>query len=100
FYAVAPQQINGRYRMKTSISLGGFRKLLACLLLAPTFSSASAKDIIGLVLATETSPVDVSMRKAAEDKVQGLGYTLYTAAGKYDGDNDGQVAAIENLISA
>ena len=33
-------------------------------------------------------------------KAKELGITLITAAGKYDGDNDGQVAAIENMIAA
>ena len=40
------------------------------------------------------------MREGAEAKAKELGVTLQTSAGKFDGDNDGQVAAIENLISA
>jgi fructose transport system substrate-binding protein len=62
--------------------------------------SAAAQDIVGLITKTETNPFFVKMREGAEQKAQELGIELITAAGEYDGDNDGQVAAIENLISA
>ena len=57
-------------------------------------------DTIGLITKTETNPFFVKMREGAEAKAKELGVKLITAAGKFDGDNDGQVAAIENLISA
>jgi fructose transport system substrate-binding protein len=63
-------------------------------------ATASAADIVGLITKTETNPFFVKMREGAEAKAKELGLQLITAAGKYDGDNDGQVAAIENLISA
>src|SRR5690606_33350763 len=53
-----------------------------------------------LITKTETNPFFVEMREGAEAKAKELGLTLITAAGKFDGDNDAQVAAIENLISA
>ncbi len=62
--------------------------------------SANAADIVGLITKTETNPFFVKMREGAEAKAKELGIQLIAAAGKYDGDNDGQVAAIENLISA
>jgi fructose transport system substrate-binding protein len=62
--------------------------------------SAAAQDIVGLITKTETNPFFVKMREGAEQKAEELGIELITAAGEYDGDNDGQVAAIENLISA
>jgi fructose transport system substrate-binding protein len=62
--------------------------------------SASAADVVGLITKTETNPFFVKMREGAQEKAKELGIELRTAAGKYDGDNDGQVAAIENLISA
>jgi fructose transport system substrate-binding protein len=40
------------------------------------------------------------MREGAEAKAKELGVKFQAFAGKFDGDNDGQVAAIENLISA
>jgi fructose transport system substrate-binding protein len=62
--------------------------------------SARAADVVGLITKTETNPFFVKMREGAQEKAKELGIELRTAAGKYDGDNDGQVAAIENLISA
>jgi len=62
--------------------------------------SASAADVVGLITKTETNPFFVKMREGAQEKAKELGIELRSAAGKYDGDNDGQVAAIENLISA
>jgi len=64
--------------------------------IAPSF----AADIVGLITKTETNPFFVKMREGAEAKAKELGIELRSAAGKFDGDNDGQVAAIENLISA
>ncbi len=64
-------------------------------------ASASAEDVIvGLITKTEANPFFVKMREGAQEKAKELGITLITAAGKYDGDNDGQVAAVENLIAA
>ncbi len=59
-----------------------------------------AADTVGLITKTETNPFFVKMREGAQAKAKELGVTLIAAAGKFDGDNDGQVAAIENLISA
>jgi fructose transport system substrate-binding protein len=59
-----------------------------------------AQDTVGLITKTETNPFFVKMREGAEAKAKELGLNLITAAGKFDGDNDAQVAAIENLISA
>jgi fructose transport system substrate-binding protein len=61
---------------------------------------ASAQDIVGLITKTDTNPFFVKMREGAEAKAKELGVQLIASAGKFDGDNDSQVAAIENLISA
>ncbi len=61
---------------------------------------ASADDIVGLITKTEGNPFFVKMREGAKAKASELGLELRTFAGKFDGDNDSQVAAIENLISA
>jgi fructose transport system substrate-binding protein len=72
-----------------ALALGG-------LAVAPAF----AADTVGLITKTETNPFFVKMREGATAKAKEMGITLITAAGKYDGDNDGQVAAIENMISS
>jgi fructose transport system substrate-binding protein len=63
-------------------------------------TSAYAADIVGLITKTEGNPFFVKMREGAQAKAKDLGLELRTFAGKFDGDNDSQVAAIENLISA
>ncbi|MBN9510096.1 MAG: sugar ABC transporter substrate-binding protein [Alphaproteobacteria bacterium] len=56
--------------------------------------------IVGLITKTNNNPFFVKMREGAAAKAKELGVTLQTFAGKYDGDNDSQVAAVESLISA
>jgi fructose transport system substrate-binding protein len=56
--------------------------------------------IIGLITKTNTNPFFVKMKEGAEAKAKELGVTLQAYAGKADGDNDGQVQAIEALIAA
>jgi fructose transport system substrate-binding protein len=65
-----------------------------------TGSTVFAQDVVGLITKTETNPFFVKMREGAQQKAEELGIELITAAGEFDGDNDGQVAAIENMISA
>ena len=57
------------------------------------------KVTIGLVTKTETNPFFVTMRKAAADAAKKNGAELIALAGKFDGDNEGQVAAMESLIA-
>jgi fructose transport system substrate-binding protein len=61
---------------------------------------ASAQEIVGLITKTNTNPFFVKMKEGADQKAQELGWELRSFAGKYDGDNEAQVAAIENLIAA
>ena len=63
--------------------------------------AASGGDItIGLITKTETNPFFVKMKEGAEKAAQANGAKLMTAAGKFDGDNQSQVTAIENMITA
>ena len=64
--------------------------------------SASAADIlIGLITKTEANPFFAKMREGAAAEAKKIGgVKVQGFAGKFDGDNDAQVAAIENLISA
>src|SRR5215470_9651947 len=62
--------------------------------------SAYAADIVGLITKTNNNPFFVKMKEGAEAKAKDLGVKLQSFAGKFDGDNDGQVAAVESLIAA
>src|SRR5215207_11224261 len=73
----------------------------AAIILALGITSASAQEVlVGLITKTDNNPFFVKMREGAEAKAKELGVTLQSFAGKFDGDNDAQVAAIESLISA
>ena len=62
---------------------------------------ASAQNVlVGLITKTNNNPFFVKMKEGASAKAQELGATLQSFAGKYDGDNESQVAAIESLVSA
>lgn len=82
------------------------RKLLllsgavAALSLALASAPASAGDIVGLITKTNTNPFFVKMKQGFEAKAKELGLTPQAYAGKFDGDNDGEVAAIEQLMAA
>jgi len=72
--------------------------VIALAIAGPGF--AQDKPIVGLITKTEGNPFFVKMREGAEQKAQELGLELQSFAGKFDGDNESQVAAIESLISA
>ena len=61
---------------------------------------AHAGDIVELVTKTNTNPFFVKMKEGFEAKAKELGLTPQAYAGKFDGDNDGEVSAIEQLIAA
>ena len=61
---------------------------------------AQTSPVIGLVTKTETNPFFVKMREGALSAANAKGARLLTGAGKADGDNAGQVTAIENMIAA
>src|SRR5690606_27762193 len=54
---------------------------------------------IGLVTKTDSNPFFVKMRESAKESAEANGAELIALAGEFDGDNEGQVAAIENLDS-
>jgi fructose transport system substrate-binding protein len=66
-----------------------------------TGSAASGEEVIvGLITKTDTNPFFVKMKEGATQAAQQAGVQLQSFAGKQDGDNESQVQAIENLISA
>lgn len=52
-----------------------------------------------LITKTDTNPFFVKMKEGASAKAKELGVTLKTYAGKQEGDNEGQVQAIETCIA-
>jgi len=55
---------------------------------------------VGLITKTDTNPFFVKMKEGADAQAKKLGAQLQSFAGKKDGDNESQVAAVESLISA
>jgi fructose transport system substrate-binding protein len=72
----------------------------AALALTLTTAASDAADIVGLVTKTNTNPFFVKMKQGFEAKAKELGLTPQSYAGKFDGDNDGEVRAIEQLVAA
>ena len=68
--------------------------------LAASSVLAQAQPVIGLITKTETNPFFVKMKEGAAEEAKKLGAKLLTGAGKADGDNAGQVTAMENMIAA
>jgi fructose transport system substrate-binding protein len=63
-------------------------------------SAFAAEDVSAcLITKTDTNPFFVKMREGAEAKAEELGIELNSYAGKVDGDNESQVAAIETCIA-
>jgi fructose transport system substrate-binding protein len=66
-----------------------------------TSSGGGGGDMtVGLITKTETNPFFVKMKEGAEAQAQKVGADVQSFAGKKDGDNESQVAAVESLISA
>ena len=82
-------------RQITSLAFGA-----SCLLMASSAPSTADDMIIGLITKTDTNPFFVKMKEGAEAKAKELGAELRSFAGKVDGDNETQVAAVESLIAA
>src|SRR5882672_6963883 len=53
---------------------------------------------VGLVTKTDSNPYFVTLREAGKAEAAKRSADFIALAGKFDGDNDGQVTAVENLI--
>jgi fructose transport system substrate-binding protein len=79
----------------------GSRLLILAAFAGATMSANAADQIlVGLITKTEVNPFFVKMRQAATAEAEKQGAKLIARFGKFDGDNEGQVAAIEDMISA
>src|SRR5262245_43251982 len=65
-----------------------------------TSASPAGAIKVGLITKTETNPFFVKMKEGAQKAASEQGAVLMTASGKFDGDNESQVTAIENMIAA
>jgi fructose transport system substrate-binding protein len=83
-------------KLKTSLALAA----AAALALAAGSSFAAGESVIGLITKTETNPFFVKMKEGADAAAKAKGAKLLSGAGKTDGDNAGQVTAMENMIAA
>jgi fructose transport system substrate-binding protein len=72
----------------------------AALALAASGAAAQGQPVIGLITKTETNPFFVKMKEGAAEAAKAKGAKLLSGAGKADGDNAGQVTAMENMIAA
>lgn len=99
------KKITGSAWSRVGISLLAFG--LAASLSACSGGSAAGdgggsdtEDIkVGLVIKTESNPFWVTIRDSAQAKADEEGVELVALSGKFDGDTDGQAAAIENLMA-
>jgi fructose transport system substrate-binding protein len=79
----------------------GAARLTALLACAAFVGTAHAQEpVIGLITKTESNPFFVKMREGAQAAARSNHVRLMTAAGQNDGDNAGQVTAIENMMAA
>ena len=82
--------------LKTPLALAA----AATLILSGTSSLAAGEPVIGLITKTETNPFFVKMKEGADAAARAKGAKLLSGAGRTDGDNAGQVTAMENMIAA
>ena len=76
------------------------RVILLCPLMCAAAFAYAQQPTVGLITKTETNPFFVKMKQGAEAAAKADGAKLMSAAGKFDGDNAGQMTAIENMVTA
>lgn len=82
--------------------MGAARLTLIAALAAGTIAAPARaqQPVIGLITKTESNPFFVKMKEGAQAAARQNGARLLTGAGANDGDNAGQVTALENMIAA
>ena len=83
------------------IITSSLRLSLAASVLALSAGFAAAQDPVKacIITKTDTNPFFVKMKEGATAKAEELGVELKAYAGRVDGDNEGQVAAIEACVA-
>ncbi|BCJ47563.1 sugar ABC transporter [Actinoplanes ianthinogenes] len=94
----------GRVPARPALAIGAAMTLALSLAACGGSNSSDGgsggKTTVGLITKTDTNPFFVKMKEGAQAAAADQGLELQTFAGKQDGDNEAQVQAIENLISA
>lgn len=91
-------RLNRFWFAAVAVAAAGALALTGC---GSSNSGASGGKVkVGLITKTETNPFFVKMKEGAQKEAAAKGATLMTAAGKFDGDNEGQVTAVENMVAA
>jgi len=83
--------------VKQTLALSCFGALAMSLVLAAPVKAAGVAAC--LITKTDNNPFFVKMKEGASSKAKELGIDLKAYAGKFDGDNDSQVAAVETCIA-
>jgi fructose transport system substrate-binding protein len=84
---------------KTLLTTVAAASLVGLSALATSVAAQAAPIEACLITKTDSNPYFVTMRKGAVSEAKKLGVDLKTYAGKYDGDNQTQVSAIESCIA-
>jgi len=87
-------------RTRTPLALSVLAMAVAGLVAVTLSAQAADAPVIGLITKTDTNPFFVKMKEGATQSATAHGAKLISAAGKADGDNAGQVTALENMIAA
>lgn len=74
--------------------------LAACAITAAAASSAAAAGSVCLITKDATNPFFVKMAEGAFAKAASMGLELRSFAGRFDGDHETQVAAIETCVAS
>lgn len=87
-------------RVTTSTRTVGAVLMAGSLVLGMTACGGSGSDgvKVGLITKTDSNPYFVKLREAAQAQADKDGAQLIAVAGAFDGDNEGQVTAIENMV--
>jgi fructose transport system substrate-binding protein len=92
---------NRPYMGGTTMKKALLSTALGALVMSVAFAGAAnaAGTEACLITKTDSNPFFVKMKEGAQKKADELGMTLKAFAGKMDGDNESQVAAIETCIA-
>ena len=90
--------------LRPPLSVRGIAAAFSALLLVAACggqgASSSASQVqVGLITKTDSNPFFVKMKEGATKEAAAKGAKLQTGAGKFDGDNQGQVTAVENMVA-